>query len=87
MKTWLIMLENSHVFLGGSAKRKAILEHVSVASKENYDFVEQRLLTDDDMLNESGIAIKQGSHNKSVPKFCAIRWTTAGCRLLLSTIN
>ena len=28
-------------FLGGSAQRKAILEHVSVVSKENYDFAEQ----------------------------------------------
>ena len=27
------------------------------------------------MLNESDIAIKQGSHKKSVPKFCATRWT------------
>ena len=28
------------------------------------------------MLNESDIAIKQGSHTKSVPRFCATRWTT-----------
>ena len=27
------------------------------------------------MLNESDIAIRQGSHKKSVPKFCATRWT------------
>ena len=27
------------------------------------------------MLNESDIAIKQGSHKKSVPTFCATRWT------------
>ena len=27
------------------------------------------------MLNESDIAIKQGSHKKSVPKFYATRWT------------
>ena len=27
------------------------------------------------MLNESDIAIKQGSHKKSVPNFCATRWT------------
>ena len=46
--------------LGGSAKRKAILEYVSVASKDNDDFAEQLLQTDDDMLNESDIAIKQG---------------------------
>ena len=26
-------------------------------------------------MNESDIAIKQGSHKKSVPKFCATRWT------------
>ena len=45
--------------LGGSAKRKAILEYVSVASKDNDDFAEQLLQTDDDMLNESDIAIKQ----------------------------
>ena len=62
-------------FLGGSAKRKAIIEHVSAASKENDDLAEQLLQTDDDMLNESDIAIKQGSHKKSVPKFCATRWT------------
>ena len=37
--------------------------------------IEQLLQTDDDMLNESDIAIKQGSHKKSVPKFCATRWT------------
>ena len=61
--------------LGGSAKRKAILEYVSVASKDNDDFAEQLLQTDDDMLNESDIAIKQGSHKKSVPQFCATRWT------------
>ena len=61
--------------LGGSAKRKAILEYVSVASKDNDDFSEQLLQTDDDMLNESDIAIKQGSHKKSVPQFCATRWT------------
>ena len=30
---------------------------------------------DDDMLNESDIEIKQGSHKKSVPQFCATRWT------------
>ena len=47
--------------LSRSAKRKAILEHVSVASKENADFAEQLVQTDDDMLNESDIAIKQGS--------------------------
>ena len=61
--------------LGGSAKTKAILEYVSVASKANDDFAEQLLQTDDDMLNESDIAIKQGSHKKSVPQFCALRWT------------
>ena len=61
--------------LGGSAKRKAILEYVSVASKDNDDIAEQLLQTDDDMLNESDIAIKQGSHKKSVPQFCAPRWT------------
>ena len=60
--------------LGGSAKRKAILEYVSVASKDNDDFSEQLLQTDDDMLNESDIAIKQGSHKKSVPQFCATRY-------------
>ena len=27
------------------------------------------------MLNKSDIVIKQGSHKKSVPKFCATRWT------------
>ena len=62
-------------FLGGSAKRKAILEHVSAASKENDDLAEQLIQTDDDMLNESDIAIKQGSHKKSAPQFCATRWT------------
>ena len=51
--------------LGGSAKRKVILEYVSVASKDNDEFAEQLLQTDDDMLNESDIAIKQGSHKKS----------------------
>ena len=61
--------------LGGSAKRKAILEYASVASKDNDDFAEQLLQTDDDMLNESDIAIKQGSHKKSVPQFCATLWT------------
>ena len=61
--------------LGGSAKRKAILEYVSVASKDNDDFAEQLLQTDDDMLNESDIAIKQGSHKKSVPQFSATLWT------------
>ena len=61
--------------LGGSAKRKAILEHVSVASKENVDFAEQIVQTDDAMLNESDIAIKQGSHKKLVSKFCTTRWT------------
>ena len=50
--------------LGGSAKRKAILDHVNTASKENNDLAEQLLQTDDDMLNESDIAIKQGSHKK-----------------------
>ena len=49
--------------------------HVSAASKENDDLAEQLLQTDDDMLNESDIAIKQGSHNKSVSKLCATRWT------------
>ena len=29
------------------------------------------------MLNKSDIAIKQGSHKKSVPKFCATRWTAS----------
>ena len=67
------MLENSH-FLGGSAKRKAILD-VTAASKENDDFAEKLVQTDDGMLNESHIAIKQGSHKKSVSKFCATRWT------------
>ena len=62
-------------FLGGSAKRKAILEHVRLASKENDDFAEQLVQTDDDMQNESDIAIKQGSHKKTVPKLCATRWT------------
>ena len=51
-------------FFGGSVKRKAILEHVSAASKEKDDLAEQLLQTDDDMLNESDIAIKQGSHKK-----------------------
>ena len=62
-------------FLGGSSRRKTILEHVSVASEENDDLAEQLLRTDDDMLNESDIAIKQGSQKKSVPKVCATRWT------------
>ena len=62
--------------LGGSAKRKAIPEHVSASSKENDDLAEQLLQTDDAMLNESGIAIKQGwSHKKLLPEFCATRWT------------
>ena len=52
------------MFLGGNAKRNAILEHVSAASKENDDLAEQLLHTDDDILNESGIAINQGSHKK-----------------------
>ena len=59
-------------FLSESAKRNAILEHVSAASKENDDLTEKLLQTDDDMLNESDIGLKQGSHEKSVPKFC---WT------------
>ena len=46
--------------LGVSAKRKAILEYVSVASKDNDDFAEQLLQTEDDMLNEYDVAIKQG---------------------------
>ena len=61
------MLENSHV-LDGSAKRKAIPEHVSATSKEHDELAEQLLQSDDDILNESDIAIKQGSHNKSVQK-------------------
>ena len=61
--------------LGGRAKRNAILEYDSAASKENDDLNEQQLQTDDDMLNESDIAIKQESYKKSVPKFCATRWT------------
>ena len=60
-------------FLGGSAKRKEIVEHVSAASKENYDLAEQLLQTDDDMLNESDIAIKQGSPKRSVSTLCATR--------------
>ena len=51
--------------LSGNVKRKAILEHVCAAIKENYDLAEQLLM------NQSDIAIKWGSHNKSVPKFCA----------------
>ena len=67
-------------FLSDAAKcippsTKAILEHVSAESKENDDLAAQLLQTDDDMLNESDIAIKQGSYKKSVPKFCATRWT------------
>ena len=64
------MLENSHV-LGESAKRKAILEHVSAAGKENDDLADQLVQTDDDMLNKSDIAIKQGhtinQYQSSVP--------------------
>ena len=54
---------------------KTILEHVSAANKENDDLAEQLLQTADDMLDESNIAIKQGSHKKFVPMFCATRWT------------
>ena len=53
------MLENSHGFRW-KCQRKAILEYVIVASKDSDDFAEQLLQTDDDMLNESDIAIKQG---------------------------
>ena len=53
-----------------------MLEHVSAESKENDDLAAQLLQTDDDMLNESYIAIKQGLYKKSVQKFCATRWTT-----------
>ena len=30
------------------------------------------------MPNKSGIAIKQGSHKKSVPRLCGTRWTARG---------
>ena len=43
---------------------KRIHEHVSVASKENDDFAEQLLQTDNDILNESDNAKKQGPHKK-----------------------
>ena len=62
------MLENSHCFDVEVPKEK----HVSAASKENDDLADQLLQNHDDMLNESDIAIKQGSHKKLVPKFCAI---------------
>ena len=43
-------------------------------SKGNGNLVEKLLQNDDDMLNESDIAIMHGSYKKLVSKFCATRW-------------
>jgi len=61
-------------FLGGSAKRKEIF--LKVASSCSGDHHLLNLLTSDaGDLSESAEAVKEGGKKKTVPKFCATRWT------------
>lgn len=68
-------------FLSGSAKRKEIfLEVDKELSKETDDHLKELLIPDpDDKENKewesSNIALKQGLQRRTVPKFCATRWT------------
>ena len=67
--TWLI---------GGSAKRKEIFLGVSSSLKDDRTLL--NLLTEvesvePDEMSESAKAVKEGGKKKTVPKFCATRWT------------
>lgn len=64
-------------FIAGSAKRKEILLEVASSEKDDQELL--KLLTEIDAagdLSESAQAIKDGGKKKTVPKFCATRWTS-----------
>ena len=65
-------------FMGGSAKMKEIFPGVSCSLKDDQTLL--KLLTEvesvePDEMSESAKAIKEGGKKKTVPKFCATRWT------------
>jgi hypothetical protein len=60
-------------FLSGSAKRKEIF--LQIAADADDDLLDILTVEEDDDLAESVTAIKKGAKRKSVPKFCATRWS------------
>ena len=63
-------------FLSGSAKRKEIFLEVASSHSDDQQLLDLFIQTDpSDDLAESAHSIKQGGKKKTVPKFCATRWT------------
>ena len=62
-------------FLSGSAKRKEIFLQIVSDKGDGQELFELLTETDEGELSESAEAIKEGGKNKTVPKFCATRWT------------
>jgi hypothetical protein len=62
-------------YLGGSAKRKEIFLKVSSSCSGDHHLL--NLLASDTAgdLSKSAEAMKEGGNKKTVPKFCATRWT------------
>ena len=61
-------------FLGGSAKRKEFFLKVASSCSGDHHLLNW-LTSDAGELSESVEAIKEGGKKKTVPKFCATRWT------------
>ena len=61
-------------FLSGSAKRKEIFLNITSSCSGDHHLL-NLLTSDDGDLSKSAEAIKEGGKKKTVPKFCATRWT------------
>ena len=65
-------------FFGGSAKRKEIFLEIASSRRMTTEQLLLNLLTETDtteQLSVSAEAIKEGAKKKTMPKFCATRWT------------
>ena len=61
-------------FLTGSAKRKELYLK-SNGSQNNDSLIELFTEDDNDIMSKSAAELKSGANKKTVPKFCATRWT------------
>ena len=61
--------------MSGSAKRKEIFLEVASCEGDDQQLLDLLTEADEGELSESAQAIKEGGRKKTVPKFCATRWT------------